>query len=463
MFTIRSAFQTAPATDPGPARAALLLCAHGSAGHPGIAAAHGSAIADRGLFEEVASCALYGTPTLDQALEGLSARRIYLVPFLLAEGATYQALTERIDGKIDWRRVTLCPPVGVHPGIVDLIEETADQARQTRGWAGAETALLLIGHGTTRHRRSATTLRSHAETLAAHGTFAQVATAFLSQAPSVPEVLAALDTPSCVAIGYFADAGQHGERDVPQLLGAAGDRVCYCGPIGVSPKVREIMIAQVSAAAACQKLETPMTRVLPAGDRHQLALDAFDAANRLDPNQVPNGEGSVAKELAYARRMTAWLDKLYPEATEALRLAARCQHIERWRIPRDDYPRDRSGYLRWRSDLKRFHAERGGSILRRLGYPEETVARVEALVRKERLKVDPEAQALEDVACLVFLETQFESFSQQHESTKIVAILRKTWRKMSPLGRAAALELNLSAEARELVVEALAVSSAPSN
>ena len=85
----------------------------------------------------------------------------------------------------------------------------------------------------------------------------------------------------------------------------------------------------------------------------------------------------------------------------------------------------------------------------------ETVARVRSLVMKERLKVDPEAQALEDVACMVFLQTRLEGFSGQHDKEKIVSILRKTWRKMSPHGRAAALALDLSMETRDLVISAV--------
>lgn len=194
-------------------------------------------------------------------------------------------------------------------------------------------------------------------------------------------------------------------------------------------------------------------------DRVQAALDAFDRANAGDPNlEWVDGE-RAPKELVYARRMSAWLERLCPQASDALRLAARCQHIERWALPRGRYPDGRVGYLTWRRDLKRYHAERAGQILSGLGYSEVEIARVQALVRKERLKRDREAQALEDVVCVVFLAHYLADFAARHDTGKVVEILRKTWAKMSPLGRAAALALPLDGAGKELL--ALALADAP--
>lgn len=192
-----------------------------------------------------------------------------------------------------------------------------------------------------------------------------------------------------------------------------------------------------------------------AHDQLQAAFAAFDEANAADPNLESMDDRSMPRELLYARRMSEWLERLYPDASEALRLAARCQHIERWRSPRADYPEGRVGYLTWRRDLKNFHAERAGEILRSLGYAESTIAVVQALLRKERLKRDPEAQALEDVVCLVFLAYYFEDFAAQHERGKIIDILRKTWAKMSEKGHAAALEVAYTPETRALIEAAL--------
>jgi hypothetical protein len=211
-------------------------------------------------------------------------------------------------------------------------------------------------------------------------------------------------------------------------------------------------------------METVMDKAAPqagperpaASDRLHEALDAFDRANAADPNrEIVDGE-EVPKELIYGRRMSAWLDRLYPGASEALCLAARCQHIERWLTPRETYPEGRVGYLTWRRDLKRYHAERAGKILSDLGYPPAVIARVQSLVRKERLKQEEEAQVLEDVVCVVFLAHYLADFAERHESDKVVEILRKTWAKMSPLGHRAALSLPLEGALKTLVETALA-------
>ncbi len=199
-----------------------------------------------------------------------------------------------------------------------------------------------------------------------------------------------------------------------------------------------------------------MAETVTSGNRFAAAIAAFDDANRADPNLVDFAGEKVPKELLYARRMTVWLIRLASDASEALRLAVRAQHIRRWESARTGYPGGRAGYLKWRSDLSRFHARVAGEILESVGYDAETIARVQALLRKQRLKRDPEAQTLEDVACLVFLENYFADFSKDHDPAKVVDILRKTWAKMSPSGHAAALELDLAADARALLDEALA-------
>lgn len=191
-------------------------------------------------------------------------------------------------------------------------------------------------------------------------------------------------------------------------------------------------------------------------DRFRAAIERFDEANREDPNKEVHEGAEVPRELLYARRMTKWLERLEPDASEPLRLAARAQHICRWTIPRSDYPMDRPGYLLWRSTLARFHAEKAGEILRDVGYDEETVSRVQSLLRKEHLKKNPDTQTLEDVVCLVFLEDYFSDFAREHDEEKLTTILRKTWKKMSPRGHEAALGLDLSPADHALLEKALA-------
>lgn len=190
-------------------------------------------------------------------------------------------------------------------------------------------------------------------------------------------------------------------------------------------------------------------------DRFAKAIAAIDAANAEDPNKISAGGRLRPKEAVYGEQMTAWLEKLEPAASEALRLAVRAQHIRRWEIPRGSYPMDRVGYLKWRTDLKHLHARLAAEIMGAAGYEPAAVARVQALLRKEQIKQDPEAQTLEDVACLVFLENYFADFARQHDAEKIVSIVQKTWKKMSPKGHAAALSLALPPDALALVEKAL--------
>jgi hypothetical protein len=184
-------------------------------------------------------------------------------------------------------------------------------------------------------------------------------------------------------------------------------------------------------------------------------LSAIDAANSDDPREV---EGRAFERL-YAERMSARLAALYPEASDLLKLAARAQHLRRWEIPRADYPEGRRGYNDWRRACRAHHARLAGEIMRAHGYDEAAVAHVGALIRKEQLKKDPESQALENVAAIVFLEHYFEDFLAKYagyDDEKIVDILGKTLCKMSPRGHAAALELPLPERARALVAAALA-------
>jgi len=188
-------------------------------------------------------------------------------------------------------------------------------------------------------------------------------------------------------------------------------------------------------------------------ERFERALAAIDAVHAEDPDKDAAGD---AKELLYARRMSAWLAKLAPQASEALRLATRCQHLRRWAIPRGEFPEGKVGYLRWRKEESLAHAALAGEILRHAGYDAAAVARVQSLVKKERIKHDPEAQALEDATCLAFLELDLADFAAKHPDEKVIDILRKTWPKMSAQGQQAALGLTLPAPLRSLVEKALA-------
>jgi Domain of unknown function (DUF4202) len=189
--------------------------------------------------------------------------------------------------------------------------------------------------------------------------------------------------------------------------------------------------------------------------RFSAVIAAIDAANARDPNLIEVGGRQEPAELVYGRRMSATLACMAPEAATHLQIAARGQHIERWRTPRKSYPDGRAGYLKWRNDLKEFHATRLAEIMTAAGYDAEDASRVGALVRKEKLKRDPEAQLLEDVVCVVFLEHYIDGFMAKTDPDKLADILAKTWRKMSEHGHAHALKLQLPPQIPRLLEQGL--------
>jgi hypothetical protein len=183
----------------------------------------------------------------------------------------------------------------------------------------------------------------------------------------------------------------------------------------------------------------------------EAAFRRFDGENSQDPNL----ENLQPRELLYAQRLTDWVLRLCPDASEALRLAARCQHICRWKIPRQSYPMTRAGYLKWRADLKKFHAQMAGDILRDIGYDESVVRRVQDLNLKKDFPHDPEVRVLEDALCLVFLEFQFADLAAKTAEDKTINALQKSWQKMTGAARAEALKLDYGEREKALLHRAL--------
>jgi hypothetical protein len=186
-------------------------------------------------------------------------------------------------------------------------------------------------------------------------------------------------------------------------------------------------------------------------ERFHAAIRRFDDENARDPNQ----ENGRPRELLYAERLTDWVLKLSPDASEALRLAARCQHICRWQNPRENYPMTRPGYLKWRSELKKFHAEKSGGILREVGYDENTIRHVQELNLKKNFPADAECRVLEDALCLVFLEFQFTALAVKTDDEKMINALRKSWEKMTDDARGEALKLKYGDHEKSLIERAL--------
>lgn len=169
-------------------------------------------------------------------------------------------------------------------------------------------------------------------------------------------------------------------------------------------------------------------------DRYQKAIAAFDHANAQDPNKEISGGKEFPKELLYAQRMTEMQERFAPEASEAVKLACRAQHIQRWKSPRSDYPMDKKGYMLWRTNLYKFHAETAGRLMKEAGYDDEMIERVKSIVGKKNLKTNPETQLMEDVVDLVFIEHYMLGFAAQksdYDEAKWILIIKKTWDKMS--------------------------------
>lgn len=186
---------------------------------------------------------------------------------------------------------------------------------------------------------------------------------------------------------------------------------------------------------------------------YEHARKLIDAAHAADPERL---EGDLPAELVYADRVEAWVKRLDPSATEILKLAARCQHLERWSLPRADFPKDRPGYLKWRSTLYQKQAERARELLVAAGVPDDEAELARKWVSKTGLKTDPGTQLLEDAAVLVFLEHEIADFAARHPEytrEKYLGILGKTWRKISPAAREAAAGLPLPPLVRELLGE----------
>jgi hypothetical protein len=191
--------------------------------------------------------------------------------------------------------------------------------------------------------------------------------------------------------------------------------------------------------------------------RFTRATAEFDRRNAEDPLTELVAGTERPRLLLQAERLAAWVARLEPNASEALRLAVHCQHLERWKIPRSDFPEGRVGYLTWRTRLGRFHAERAAEVLRDSGYDAATIKSVEHILTKHNLRSNPDSQTMEDALCLVFLEFELDAFLDKYpDEAKAIEILQKTWRKMSARGHEAALRLPLSERGKALVGRALA-------
>jgi len=186
------------------------------------------------------------------------------------------------------------------------------------------------------------------------------------------------------------------------------------------------------------------------------AVAALNVAHDQDPERRHHDGSEQPAERVWCDSVAAWVQRLAPDASAALKIAAHAQHLERWRDPRSAWPAGRAGYLRWRKAQLRNHAERAEVLLQAAGCGTALIERVQQLIRKQSLATDPETAVLEDAACLAFLELDLAAFADRHERADVLRILSKTWLKMSSQGREAALAMALPASSARLIEEALA-------
>jgi hypothetical protein len=188
---------------------------------------------------------------------------------------------------------------------------------------------------------------------------------------------------------------------------------------------------------------------------YEAAVAAIDAANADDPTYVHVRGVDQPLALAHGRLAAEWVATLHPDAPDALLLAARAHHLRRWELPRTQYQPGRAGYLRWKRDQRQRHSRDVALLLVVAGYPQLDIERVQALVRRDDLASDPGAQAVEDAACLVFIETQLADVSTKLDHDHLVDVIRKTARKMSPGALEAVASIPLGDPERALLAAAL--------
>ncbi|KAL6759776.1 hypothetical protein V8C86DRAFT_2569161 [Haematococcus lacustris] len=215
--------------------------------------------------------------------------------------------------------------------------------------------------------------------------------------------------------------------------------------------------ARAHAVCRCSNASASLAKLIE-NPALQKVLAELDALHREDPRKIEVDGVEVPYELAYSQWLTEWVKKLtadgQPALSDELLIVAKGQHVRRWTSLRTDYPEGRAGYLKWREDLKKFHAATVTQLMAAAGYPQQSCAKVDGLINKKLLK-EAEGQVVEDALCLVFMERQFSDLLLKEGHERMVDIVRKTWRKMGPKGRAAALTLALAPEEAAVVSQAL--------
>lgn len=204
-------------------------------------------VVGRERFAEISACCLSGEPGVEEAIGPVSEAPVYVVPNLMADGYAMAVLRERCEAvaKSLGFALHIAPPLGLCPGLPDVLSALALNACAERGWRAEASHLLLVGHGSQRSRRPAEVARQHLRAIAGQSLFASLSVGFLDEAPTIQEAISSITERPVVVLGLFADAGSHGIDDVPRLLGGADDQVSYAGPVGMTERFIELLNKEV--------------------------------------------------------------------------------------------------------------------------------------------------------------------------------------------------------------------------
>jgi len=232
------------ATDRKEPTRALVLCAHGSGGSSATAEDLAAAIRNRNEFDRVEICCLKGSPAVADALQAVAGLDTVLVPLLMAEGYTYDVLLrgQLSDAGPAAKQVRLSRPVGVHPRLADIAVAQARDECARQGWALDRVNILIAAHGTPKHRATGASARALSAGVDARSVFNAVQVAFLESPPSIEDALRAVAPDPCVVVGFFLDAGDHADTDVPAAIAKAHSMAGYTGAIGRDPALADIIV-----------------------------------------------------------------------------------------------------------------------------------------------------------------------------------------------------------------------------
>ncbi|MGI9416702.1 MAG: CbiX/SirB N-terminal domain-containing protein [Geminicoccaceae bacterium] len=229
----------------------LVIAVHGIRGQVGGAVDHAERIAGKSRFADVRVACLKGTPELGEVVADLAGRNVILAPLLMSDGHTLKAMQKCLEPiKPTLGSLRMAPPLGTHPGLADQIVETARRTCREKNWPLARTDLLIAAHGTRRDPNSGKSAFDHVETIRARNYFTTVRTGFLDQDPSLKNVIAASRACHHVVVGLFIDRGEHGEEDIPAILDGVDADAVYTGPIGIDPRVTDLLLSQVDGVLA---------------------------------------------------------------------------------------------------------------------------------------------------------------------------------------------------------------------